>query len=637
MSLCCITAVLLATVGVTFADSPDIPEAFLRRVRPLETVDRFAPLPADIKEAVRQDRRRHGGPHRFAIRRPVDIRPDDFGTWERLDDDTLLWRLQITSPDAVSLNLGFAEYHMPASGRLFIYSADERSVLGPFTHKDNRPYGRLYTPVIESDEIVIELTVRESEASTVRLRLEAINHGYRDMQPESKNYTMGASGACNVNVACTDGDPWRNQSRAVAMYQVSGSIGSVTCTGTLINNTAEDDRPYFLTAFHCFDEVDGRSDCNISNTSTIAASTIVYWNYQAGTCSGTTGSKSLYQAGSVYRAGYCDSDFALLELDRVPVSSAEVFYAGWDRGAAAPGSAATIHHPSGDIKKISVEHHPLSVTAFGGTVSPGDGTHLRVANWDVGTTESGSSGCALFNSAGRIVGQLHGGDASCYNKLPDWFGRFYTSWTGGGTAATRLRDWLDPVNSGVLTLDGKDPVVAWDAYEPDDTAETAGVIEPGAPQFRSIIPIGDVDWARFSLEVVSEVVIETDGLDGDTRMWLYDGDLVQLAFDDDGGNGRFSRIERVCGRDALAAGTYYIKVDEYGSNDEIAAYELRLEVKPFAAGDLTGDCRVDLRDFAVVGAGWLTCGDGAGDVDGDGCVGPGDLAAVADWWLEGAF
>jgi hypothetical protein len=138
----------------------------------------------------------------------------------------------------------------------------------------------------------------------------------------------------------------------------------------------------------------------------------------------------------------------------------DAYYAGWDRSDTAPDSAVGIHHPDGDMKKISFEDDPLSITAYLGDPSPGDGTHLRVANWDLGTTEGGSSGSPIFNSNKHITGLLHGGWASCYQPNErDWYGRIYSSWTGGGTPATRLSDWLDPndINSGAISLDGKEP------------------------------------------------------------------------------------------------------------------------------------------------------------------------------------
>jgi hypothetical protein len=131
----------------------------------------------------------------------------------------------------------------------------------------------------------------------------------------------------------------------------------------------------------------------------------------------------------------------------------------------------TIHHPQGDEKRISFEDDPTSTTSVGLDTSPGDGTHIRVADWDLGTTEGGSSGSPLLDPAHRVVGQLHGGYAACGNDLPDWYGRLSVSWTGGGTASTRLSDWLDPLATGVMALDGLDGTsIFTDGFESGDTS-----------------------------------------------------------------------------------------------------------------------------------------------------------------------
>ena len=36
----------------------------------------------------------------------------------------------------------------------------------------------------------------------------------------------------------------------------------------------------------------------------------------------------------------------------------------------------------------------------------------------------------------------------------DQYGRVFTSWSGGGSTASRLSDWLDPAASGVEFMDG---------------------------------------------------------------------------------------------------------------------------------------------------------------------------------------
>ena len=454
-----ITIMFLGTsIDAVYASQPT---AFTYAVQPVTFVERIVPEPIDIQSIRVEDelREREGGPYRFAIPRTIMITPDANGMWEEIDDDTLLWRIQITSPGARSISLGFTRYLMPPGGSLFIYSADQKQVLGPFTEDDNEGHGQLWTPLIHSDDIVVELTITVSEVSQLELELTYINHGYRGFNPLLVDKGLGDSDYCHVNVACPEGDPWRDQIRSVARYHITLADGSFWCTGVLINNTVGNDKNYFLTAFHCFDEwLDGV----LADPDSAAASMVIYWNFEVSTCSGTTGSESQNQSGAIFRAAYNPTDFTLVELDDMPSPAFSVYYAGWDRGSAAPSSGVAVHHPQGDLKKISFEYQPLSVTSFGGYSSPGDGTHLRVADWDYsstneGTTETGSSGCPIFNSSKRITGTLHGGLAACGNDESDWFGRFYKSWTGGGTSSTRLSNWLDPLASGVTFLDGKDP------------------------------------------------------------------------------------------------------------------------------------------------------------------------------------
>jgi len=195
-----------------------------------------------------------------------------------------------------------------------------------------------------------------------------------------------------------------------------------------------------------------RSRLHCGVTSANAASLVCYWNYRRTTCGSGSGSLSQFTSGSTWRAGYSNSDFTLVELNSSPNIAWGITHAGWNRGTAAPTSSTAIHHPSGDVKKISFETAASTITGYGGTTSPGAGTHLRVIDWDTGTTEPGSSGSPLFDQNKLIVGQLHGGSAACGNDLSDWYGRLATSWTGGGTNTTRLSNWLDPINTGATTM-----------------------------------------------------------------------------------------------------------------------------------------------------------------------------------------
>ena len=185
-----------------------------------------------------------------------------------------------------------------------------------------------------------------------------------------------------------------------------------------------------------------------------------YFGYQASSCNGSDGPTSRSITGYEILAkwdGNNGSDFCLLRMGRnIPVGY-RAYYAGWDRNNVSNVSgAACIHHPGGDIKKISF---PQTVTR--------ESNHLFKATWyagneNKGVTEQGSSGSGLFNADGLVIGQLYGGYSGCnyiYNNtdnLWDYYGRLYSSWQGGGTSSSRLSDWLDPDGTGVTTLDGID-------------------------------------------------------------------------------------------------------------------------------------------------------------------------------------
>ena len=131
------------------------------------------------------------------------------------------------------------------------------------------------------------------------------------------------------------------------------------------------------------------------------------------------------------------------------------------------------------MKCISFDYDATQITTYLGTSTPGDATHLRIVDWDVGTTEPGSSGSPLFDQNHRVVGQLHGGYAACGNNSSDWYGRFFKSWTGGATNATRLSNWLDPGSTGATTVDLLDPNAAGLGVTPSSGLVSSG--DAGGP------------------------------------------------------------------------------------------------------------------------------------------------------------
>lgn len=408
---------------------------------PLDRVELLHMTPVDHQRLLAEDAANAGPgvPLRFATPRPVSVSPQTSGTWETLADGSRLWRLRVTAEGALSLNFGFGTYRMPAGGTLVLYTPDGSTMLGPYTEHDNRHHGQLWTPLLDGDEAVIEVHLDAARWRNLDLELRVVNLGYRRLELGEK------SGACNIDVVCPEGADWGPQIRSVARIIVSGVS---LCTGFLVNNTSGNFDPLFLTADHC-----GLSPGT-------SASLVVYWDYANSTCrtpggaaSGALGdgSLNLTQSGSTYLAGSNTSDFTLVRLDEMPPAAANAHWVGWDARPSQPNNVVTVHHPQGDEKRISFENDPVTISSYLGDASPGDGTHIRIADWDEGTTEGGSSGAPLYDPDGRAIGQLHGGFAACGNDLPDWYGRISTSWGLG------LEEWLDPQSTGTMVMDGSDP------------------------------------------------------------------------------------------------------------------------------------------------------------------------------------
>ncbi len=442
LSLVTVLAALLAAgLAATSAEARDHGQPAIERYAGQLTATGSVPLltrTAPDRDALAledAERAAAGLPYRFAVPSAVRLTPDDAGAWETTDDGLAVWRLRITSPQAVSLNLGFTRFQMPEGGTLWLYSEDLAQRIRPFTAEDNAPHGELWTPVLRGETLVAELSVPLASRDDVVLELTQVGIGYRGFFKDH----LAESGSCNVDVVCPDGDGWRDEIPSVNVLQINGSLN---CTGFMVNNTAQDETPYLMTARHC--------GVNSSN----AASTVAYWNYETSTCGGTPdGTLDEFNSGSFWRASYSPSDFTLVELDSDPDPSFGVTFAGWDRSGSDASSATAIHHPSVDEKRISFENQPTTTTSYLGTSQPGDGTHVRVADWDTGTTEGGSSGSPLFDQNHHVIGQLHGGYAACSNNSADWYGKFSVSWSGGGTSTTRLSNWLDPLGTGQMTLD----------------------------------------------------------------------------------------------------------------------------------------------------------------------------------------
>jgi hypothetical protein len=442
-----VTAALMMGAGSAPTAPLERPPSLLEAVGSRALVDTAVMDAVDVSALLAEDEVRdrtpRGGPARFAAAIDAALGSRERGTWERLDRGWHLWRLRISSPGALSLNLGIARLELPPGARLWVHDGVGDLVHGPYTAADRTSRGELWTPMVLGDTLVLE--VESPTRDGVEVEIGSVNHGYRFF---GERRGAAKQGACNIDVVCPEGDPWRDQIRAVGWYTLEGFE---TCSGTLVNNVSEDLTPYFLTADHC--------DIDETNDETM----VVYWNYESEVCGDLSGGQVTDTTrGATLRATWFDSDFALVELSERPDPAYNVHYAGWDAtGAVAQGSVC-IHHPSTDEKAISFNDDPLTTIWD---------THWLVDNWDQGTTEPGSSGSCLFDpDSGLCIGTLTGGTASCsLPDDPDWFGKLSLGFPGGGQPSDSLAPWLDPQGTGTLTLAGRDPVAPSECMSDADT------------------------------------------------------------------------------------------------------------------------------------------------------------------------
>ncbi len=476
--------VLALATSALFANQGTPPLSLVQTVSPLTTVPQYALPPTDSQAELAKDAQNAVHiPLRYAVARPVEITPATYGTWEQLPNGRL-WRLRFVSSGATDLNFGFTKFHLPEGATLHIISESDSYYQGPYTAADGQQSEQLWTPVVPGDSAILELFVPAGATEEPQLEITQVSTGYRNLFHRNKDLTNAKAESCEIDVVCPVAAPWTNEIRSVGMI----SIGGVDfCSGTLIMDAPGDYRAFFLTANHC------------TITSGNASTVVVYWNFQSPTCGqhGLGGSLAQNQSGATFRASKTDVDFCLIELSQLPSASFNVYYAGWDRSGTTPNGCVGIHHPNADGKCISFSTNPLTtVNSCIGT--GGSSTHWQV-RWTSAVTEPGSSGSGIWTTNTHLlVGTLSGGGSDCSTPTsPDCYGKFSVAWASGTTAASRLRDWLDPLNTGVTTVAGANP-----AAVPFITPTSTTLIAEGCPGTNGVVDPGEVVTFNFGLQNV---------------------------------------------------------------------------------------------------------------------------------------
>jgi hypothetical protein len=461
------------------------------------------------------------------------------GEWTYFPNGDKMWQLRVYSPGALSMDVFFKQLYLPEGTQLFAYTADRDLFVGPYDSEENSPSGYYRTPEVFGDDVVLEYYQPFEVMEQPVLNIRGFGHYFRYVHDDRFER---ASDPCEIDIKCPEGDEWADDMRAIVKLSIPAGGGVGLCSGTLVNNTSYDCRKFVLTAMHC---TESSSNADFGNI-------VVRFNYQKSAC-GTGISASAQQKTGTTRladsndgGGSSGSDFCLLEMTQAIPATWPVYYAGWNANTSAPTASASgwkaicIHHPAGDVKKISTA----------GTVNSGTwqtANHHWKVNWiqtvtNWGVTEGGSSGSPLFNKDHQIIGTLTGGGSFCdAQTAPDYYGKMDKHFTSNPNPANEdLVDWLDAAGTGLLAIDGSYPGTA--AVQP--CFGVVGVEESVSFQELTIFPTRVED--SFTLTCPRFDLLK------EIRIYTQDGRLVESL--------NLNTSSTTISANAFASGMYFIQV-----------------------------------------------------------------------------
>jgi hypothetical protein len=401
-------------------------------------------------EAARSDDANHPEWQRFAAPVSLDVSLNTHGVWSTVPGGRV-WRCLIESPNGAGMVLPMKNVFIPQGGRLFAFTADGKSTWGAYTEDSNTPDGAFTLGPLPGRAVMLELFEPDGTNGQATLALDRVDIVYDAAAAGVLGF--GDARACNININCPEGDDWKDEKRGVARILMIFSNGAGWCSGSLIANTADTPEPFFLTAHHC----------QLIGMNPSFAQWRFDFHYEAPGCPNPTSEPPRQSVTGCERLAWLEeTDFLLLRITPPPASYG-LYFNGWTRNSNPPNTGTFVHHPIGDIKKISIDNvapsnYPFQINwgpVFG--ISPPN-THWNVVP-DAGIFQPGSSGCPLFGPSGRILGQLHGGIMNAFDSCKvqnAFFGRFDLSWEMGATPQSRLRDWLDPINLNIGGQPGYD-------------------------------------------------------------------------------------------------------------------------------------------------------------------------------------
>lgn len=438
------------------------PFSFTNNLEQLKDVESLDIVSESWKTKAAENSLNNGALELVAKNIETNFSINNSGQWQVLSNGNRVWRIKITAQKAKGVNLLFKDFYLPVGAKLFVYNETKSQVIGAFTNFNNVNSKLFSTEIIFGNTLIVEYFEPKSQVNKGSFTIEAVGSFFKNVNNYKGTNAFGDSQPCQVNINCSpEGDNYQDEKKGVARILVTAQQGQGWCTGSLVNNTNLDCKPYFLTAYHCGN----------STSPNQFDQWVFYFHYEFNGCSNSSEPNSNTMTGASVKARANDlganttsSDFLLLELNQLVPQNYDVYYNGWKKDNVAPPSGVAIHHPAGDVKKISTYSSPPSTVGIswqgtGYTIISGQ-THWSIS-WSAtqnghGVSEGGSSGSPIFNNTGYVVGTLTGGGSGCNStSSQDQYGKMSFHWASNSTSQTRqLKPWLDPLNTGQASLEG---------------------------------------------------------------------------------------------------------------------------------------------------------------------------------------
>ncbi len=412
---------------------------------------------------------------RFAVNRPLNIDLKQVGEWFIDEGGHYVWAFSIKSPKAYSTSVLFEDYDLSEGAKLFVYGKGQSR--GALTELNNSPSKILQLAPVEGEQInFLYVADKGDKSMNLPFRISRLSHGFVDLR----------SMAAKERFGCDEGEPYYNlwfntleklacadnvikhekedlQARSVVLLVTDGSLMS---SAALINNTRNDGTPYVLTASHCVNGVFDYPD-DLERVKKSVASAVFFFGFESPAPHlNIRGSEEKTISGAELVAYNTEADMALLKLTGLPKDQSgkafipdayNPYFAGWNTSPNPKGPFFNIHHPVATTKRFNLSKDTtIKIIDYSLKNLSFIQKHWLISEWEIGTTDGGSSGSPLFDDQGLVIGALSGGVSQCGSAYNDKYFAICNTWEGDDAKAS-LQPWLDPDNSLVESCQGLDP------------------------------------------------------------------------------------------------------------------------------------------------------------------------------------